>query len=109
MEIAKKSVLCISSCCGSGHIQAARLIHALNAQGLVYNLNTGKHKSCVAIFDRFGIDWKEAKTKRIPYIYIDDLLFPAEKLNDPSFLQHLIDDLKKTNPDWKEKIVKKEI
>jgi hypothetical protein len=88
----KKSVLLISSCCGKGFGQATMLIKALNEAGVVYNLNTSKHKHCTAIFERFGIDPKTVG--KTPYIYIDDLFFRAEEINNKEFLNKVVSDLK---------------
>lgn len=100
-----KSVILISPCCGKGYGQAVKLIKELNLNGLVYNFVVQNAKNCVQVLEKFGIDPKTVK--KIPLIYIDDLLFEAVKINDDEYVKKLISDLKLTNKDWKNKIVKK--
>ena len=81
----------ISKCCGKGFVQAARLVNALNEQGLVYNLHKTAPRKVKSILEQFGIDYDIAQKK--PHVYIDDIIFTAECLNDDEFLKSLVDKL----------------
>lgn len=88
----RKSILLISDCCGKGFGQAKTLLLNLNKAGLTYDLNTGHSKSCTKILERFGIEPKSVK--KTPVIYIDDIAFAAEKINDKAYLENLVNNLK---------------
>ena len=90
-----KTVLLIHTCCGKGAIQAMNLVHALNAEGLTFELATGNHRSCKGILEQFGID--PASVRKNPQVYVDDIMFPAVSLNDKKFMEKMVDDLKKVN------------
>jgi hypothetical protein len=88
-----KSVMLITKCCGKGFYQAQELVRQLTSAGLVYNLHSTKPSKCPDILAQFDID---VKTK-IPYIYVNDLMFKAEKINDKEYLKNLVDVLKKVD------------
>ena len=90
-----KSIILITKCCGKGFIQARQLVEALNALGIVYNLHSVKPKSCTALLDLCGLETITALSK--PHIYIEDIIFPAEKINDKEFTRQLIEGLKLIN------------
>lgn len=92
-DVAKQSVLLIHSCCSKGWGQAVHLVSALNNNKLVYNLNVANTKQASKILEKYGISADTVKKQ--PQIYItDELMFPAEKVNDPDFVSNLIKSLK---------------
>jgi len=96
-----KSIVVIVPCCGRGVIQAIRLQKELETNHLTYQLVQTKPRNCPQIIEKYGI--QEQVEKRVPYIYIDDLCFAAEKINDKSFVAHLIFQLKEIDAKAKEK------
>ena len=96
-----KSIVVIVPCCGRGVIQAIRLQKELETNHLTYQLVQTKPRNCPQIIEKYGI--QEQVEKRVPYIYIDDLCFAAEKINDKSFVAHLISQLQEIDAKAKEK------
>ena len=86
-----KSVLLITKCCGKGFHQAQVLIKALNEVGLIYELAVGNARNSAQVLERFDIHVDTLK--RYPIIYVDDLCFRAEKINDKDYLKKLVNNL----------------
>ena len=102
-----KSIVVIVPCCGRGVIQAIRLQKELETNHLTYQLVQTKPRNCPQIIEKYGI--QEQVEKRVPYIYIDDLCFAAEKINDKSFVAHLIFQLKEIDAKAKGKELEEKV
>ena len=88
-----KDIILITRCCGKGLQQAITLIKRLSIEGLSYDLHSANPKNCEDIIEKCGSTMEIAKKN--PHVWIEDILFPAESLNDPKFIDNLIISLKK--------------
>jgi len=87
----KASIIHIVKCCQKGWFQVTKLVMALNDIGIIYDLHQVKPDKCTQLLELCGLDIKTANSK--PHIYIEGIIFQAEKINDEAFLSKLIEDL----------------
>ena len=86
-----KGIILLTRCCGRGFSQCVKLVKALTERGLVYDMHQVTPRQAKEICQRFDIE-KRTKT---PWIYIEDLCFPAASINDDVFFNKLLDDLQR--------------
>ena len=85
-----ETLVLISRCCGKGSLPAKFLHKELQAAGMSVKYEKVRPNQAEGILNRYGIPLNTME----PFVYICDLLIPADKLKDANYRITIINQLK---------------